>query len=153
MVAEPAEVARECVEGYLFAGRPPRILLFRRPPARGSLWVPISGKVEPEDPDLPAALRRELLEETAIAEPLRLFDLDWEFPFNGPDGRLWRLHGFGVELDREVQPILSEEHDAFEWVDPPEALARLHFEDNREALGRLLDRLAKEARGGPPAGI
>jgi lipoyl(octanoyl) transferase len=149
--AEPAHIVRECVEGYLFAGRLPRILIFRRPPARGSVWVPISGKVEEDDAGLLAALRRELLEETGIAEPLRIFDLDWEFPFNGPDGRRWRLHGFGVELDREVEPILSNEHDAFEWVDPPEAFDRLHYEDNREALTRLLDQLRQEGRGLPPA--
>ena len=149
MAARSPEFSQECVEAYLFAGRPPRILLFRRPPDRESIWVPVSGKAEPEDESLPATLRRELAEETQLAEPVRVFELGWEFPFNGPDGRPWRLHGYGVELEREDAPVLSDEHDAFEWVDPAEALARLHYEDNRMALRLLLDLLGREANGEP----
>jgi 8-oxo-dGTP pyrophosphatase MutT (NUDIX family) len=143
----PSELEQACVEAYIFAGRPPRILLFRRPPRRGSVWAPVSGKVEPEDEDLVAALRRELTEETQFSDPVRVFELGWEFAFTGPDGRPWRLHGFGVELEREAKPILSDEHDAFEWMDPLDALGRLHYEDNRQALTLLLELLEREDRG------
>ena len=70
---------------------------------------------------------------------------------HGPDGRPWRLHGYGVELEREVEPLLSEEHDAFEWLDASDALARLHYDDNRQALGLLLQLLEGERRSGAPA--
>ena len=59
-------IDRECVEGYLFASPPLELLLFRRPPSRGRIWVPVSGKVDPGDADLEAALRRELAEETGL---------------------------------------------------------------------------------------
>lgn len=145
-------VAQECVEGYLFSRAPVRILLFRRPPARGSIWVPVSGKVEAVDPDWEAALRRELLEETGLAEPRSLVPLDWHFPFDGPDGRRWRLHAYGVEVDGAFVPVLSDEHDAFEWLSPEEAARRLHFEDNREALARLLKGLRPDSGArAPPA--
>ncbi len=135
-------VAQECVEGYLFLRRGPRFLLLRRPPSRGSIWVPVSGKVDPGDRDLDAALRRELAEETGFGARHGLLSLDWHVRFDGPDGRPWRLHAYGVELDREEAPRLSAEHDAFEWVGADDAVRRLHYEDNREAVRRLVGLLA-----------
>jgi 8-oxo-dGTP pyrophosphatase MutT (NUDIX family) len=118
-------IARECVEGFLYASRPVRLLLFRRPPARGSIWVPISGKVDPEDADWEAALRRELREETGLRDPLRLFSLDWAVPFRADNGEVWRLHAYGVEVVPGFIARLSDEHDACEWVDARTAIARL----------------------------
>ncbi len=139
-------IARECVEGYLFSDHPLRCLLFRRPPTRGSIWVPVSGKVDPEDATLVAALLRELREETGLRAPLRLFALDWEVPFRADNGEVWRLHAYGVEVAPGFEPQLSGEHDAFEWVPPEEAARRLHYEDNREAIGRLVERMARTSR-------
>ncbi len=137
MAASEPPVAQECVEAYLFHGRPPRFLILRRPPERGRIWVPVSGKVDPSDLDLEAALRRELTEETGLTEFRSLFSLDWHVRFDGPDGRPWRLHAYGVELPAAVTPTLSREHEAFEWVEGVEAERRLHYEDNREAVRRV----------------
>ncbi len=137
-------IAQECVEGYLFATPPLRILIFRRPPARGRIWVPISGKVEGSDADLESALRRELKEETGLERPRRLVPLDWtvEFPM---EGATWRLTAFGVEVEPGFTPRLSAEHDAAEWVAPAEAERRLHYADNRQAVRRLLELLGEPA--------
>lgn len=132
---------QECVEGYLFSGRPPHFLILRRPPARGRIWVPVSGKVEPSDGDFRRAIEREILEETGFRPSEPPFPLDWQVEFDGPDGRRWRLHGFGVELPAPTPPQLSDEHDAFEWVDAEAAIARLHYEDNREAVRILIRKL------------
>lgn len=131
-------VARECVEGYLFARPPLALLVFRRPPSRGSIWVPISGKVEAEDADFEAALRRELVEETGLVAPRSIVPLDWHVPFRSDSGETWRLHAFAVETDRSFVPRLSPEHETWAWVSPREARRRLHFEDNRRAVDRLL---------------
>jgi len=143
--SELGPIARECVEGYLFAPDPIEVLLFRRPPSRGGIWVPVSGKVEPADADLEAALRRELREETGLEDPRRLLALDWHVPFRADNGETWRLHAYAVEVTRRFVPRLSSEHDLAEWVSPPEATRRLHYEDNREAVRRLV------ARVGPPS--
>jgi len=138
---DPGAIARECVEGYLFASPPVELLLFRRPPARGRIWVPVSGKVDPSDADLESALRRELLEETGLRSPRRILPLDWHVPFRADNGETWRLHAYAVEVDRGFVPRLSDEHEAAEWVAPDEAVRRLHFEDNRAAVRRLLERV------------
>lgn len=131
-------IDRECVEGYLFATPPLELLLFRRPPARGRIWVPVSGKVDPVDRDFPSALCREVEEETGLRlDPSELIDLDWHVPFRADNGETWRLHAFGVRVDRSFEPRLSPEHDAAEWVSAEEAVHRLHFEDNRAAVERL----------------
>jgi len=138
----PGPIARECVEGYLFAEHPLELLLFRRPPARGRIWVPVSGKVEPSDPDYPSAVCRELEEETGLAAtPNDLIDLEWEVPFQVENGETWRLHAFAVRVPRTFVPRLSAEHDLAEWVSAEEAIRRLHFDDNRTAVQRLLEHL------------
>lgn len=141
MSAPDGSIQQECVEGYLFAREPLSVLIFRRPPSRGSIWVPISGKVDAGDADWEAAIRRELAEETGLDAPRRLFSLDWHVVFEGPGGGTWRLHAFGVEIPSGWTPRLSAEHDAFAWVAPAEAVARLHYADNRAAIGRLLERI------------
>jgi len=140
-VSDPlGPVVRECVEGYLYAEPPLELLLFRRPPTRGRIWVPISGKVDPSDADLESALRRELEEETALSAPVAVEPLDWHVPFRADNGETWRLHAFGVRVDRAFRPRLSPEHESYEWVPPEEAVRRLHYEDNREAVLRLVRR-------------
>ena len=140
MSARPGPVAQECVEGYLYATPPLELLVFRRTPARDRIWVPIQGKVEPTDADLEAAVRREVREETGLADPRRVWSLDWQVPFE-VEGRTWRLHAYAVEVDRTFEPTLNEEHEAWAWVPAEEAERRLHFEDNRAAVARLRDRL------------
>lgn len=145
-MAEPP-IAQECVEGYLYRFAPLSILIFRRTPARDRIWVPISGKVDPGDRDLRGALSRELLEETGFSvSPRALEDLHWAVPFDGPDHRRWRLHAYGVRLGGPWAPRLSAEHEAYAWVSPAEALRRLHYEDNRGAVERLLSRVAPTGR-------
>ena len=138
MTGKKHRIDQECVEGYLFVRRPFRILLFRRPPSRDRIWVPISGKVDPADRSFSAAVRREIREETGFRRFRRVLPLRWVFDWRGTDGRRWRLHAFAVELPHRAAPRLSDEHDAFEWLDPESAIHRLHYPDNREALRRLV---------------
>jgi 8-oxo-dGTP pyrophosphatase MutT (NUDIX family) len=151
VAADAPEIAQECVEGYLFHTPPLSLLLFRRPPNRGQIWVPVSGKVEPKDRDFEAALRRELAEETGVRDPKRVFSLGWEVVFEDRPGVHWRLHAFGVELEAKRSPALSPEHDEFEWVTPEEAVRRLHYPDNQAAVRRLQTCLGGSAHGSPPS--
>ncbi|MGA7860454.1 MAG: NUDIX domain-containing protein [Thermoplasmata archaeon] len=150
MSGSRARVDQECVEGYLFVRRPLKVLLVRRPPSRGRIWVPISGKVDLSDRNLSTALRREVAEETGLTRLRRVSPLRWVFRFRGPDGGRWRLHAFAVELPARSTPRLSDEHDAFEWLDPSAAVERLHYRDNRTALRRLVRGVRRHERSRPP---
>jgi dihydroneopterin triphosphate diphosphatase len=122
------------------------MLLFRRPPSRGRIWVPVSGKVDPSDRNFSAALRREISEETGLTQLRRVSPLRWVFRFRGPDGRIWRLHAFAVELSARRAPRLSHEHDAYAWLEPSVAVERLHYRDNRAALRRLMRAVERRPR-------
>lgn|GEM_PF-346322 len=149
MAADDAPVDQACVEGYLFVRSPPRLLLLRRPPSRGSIWVPVSGKIEPTDAGPAAAVRREITEETDFRDLVSVEPLDWTVPFTGPDGRRWRLEAFAAELAAPSPPTLSAEHDAFEWVTFDAATVRLHYDDNRAAAERLHARLRGRSSATP----
>src|SRR4029077_10143157 len=126
-------VAQECVEGYLFVPDPLRLLVLRRPPARGSIWVPVSGKIDARDASPSRALVREIREETGFADLPEPIDLDWQVPFEGPDGRRWRLRAYAVRLGDPMEPVLSAEHVEAHWWPAEVARARLHYKDNRAA--------------------
>jgi 8-oxo-dGTP pyrophosphatase MutT (NUDIX family) len=135
---DPAVVLpiQECIEAYVLAGEPRQVLLLKRTEERGGFWQPVSGRIEPFDPDPPAAVRREVLEETGFSPERPPVDLSWSFAFPGRDGRTWRVHAYGLSLPATRPPRLSGEHTAFQWVPLGQAAGWLAFEDNREALRR-----------------
>lgn len=148
MAAKPA-IDQECVEAYLFVRNPLQVLVLRRPPRRGRIWVPVSGKVDPSDATPEDAIQREVSEETRLGGHGPPIPLDWQVRFEGPDGRRWRLHAYAVELGEALEPTLSDEHDDFAWLSPAAARDRLYFSDNRAALDRLVERLDRI----PPAPV
>jgi 8-oxo-dGTP pyrophosphatase MutT (NUDIX family) len=119
--------------------RAPRIevLLLRRPADRGSIWQPVTGKVEPEDTDIIAAARRELFEETGILNVGALDDLDCEFRFT-KEGAEVREHAVAAEVEAACPVALSGEHVDSAWLPPSAALARLSWDTHREGLRRAL---------------
>jgi 8-oxo-dGTP pyrophosphatase MutT (NUDIX family) len=143
-------IAQECVEAYLVVRQPLRLLVLKRPPSRGSIWVPVSGKVDPTDPDLRSALFREIAEETGFDRLVAVTDLDWAVRFEGLNGKPWRLHAYAVELDAPRVPQLSDEHEAYEWLPMDAAQARLYYEDNRAAVDRLRERWTAPAPEAEP---
>lgn len=131
---------RECVEGYVFAGRPRRYLLLKRSAAKGGFWQSVSGRCEARDRSFLDAVEREVREETGF-QPLQTIDLDWSINFTLPGERLWRLHAFAVEVTAPQPPRLSVEHTDFRWLPYDRACSLMFWEDNREALRRLIMRL------------
>ena len=139
------------VEAIVFRRTDPvRVLLLRRTPQRGGWWQAVTGSVE-DGEELEAAVRREVREETGIGDPVAILDLEFAFPFEftryGGDRELAAVkHSYAVEVAGDAVTI-GKEHDDWAWVTPDAALARLTWEDNREALRRLETRLREDAEG------
>ena len=121
-----------------------RVLLLHRKAERGDFWQPITGTLEPDESPLTTA-RREIVEETGhTAEPVPL-DLTQSFLIESqylasrhPAPIIASEIVFRAELDSSL-PIRIDplEHDDWGWFPIGEALAKIRWTDDREALERL----------------
>lgn len=113
-----------------------RVLLLRRTEAKGGFWQPVTGRVEVgERPD--RAALRELQEETGLVAAVEPIELAHAFAWGelADRPRLAREVPFVARVAE--QPIaLSAEHQAFEWVEPSEAIRRVPFEGLKRSIRR-----------------
>ncbi len=121
-----------------------RVLLLHRRPERGDFWQPVSGTIEDGESAI-ATARRELVEETGhAAEPTSL-DLTQSFLIESqylasryPSPIIASEIVFHAALDSRLPiRIDTREHDAWGWFPLAEALEKIRWTDDREALERL----------------
>jgi lipoyl(octanoyl) transferase len=122
-------------------------LLLHRLPRRGGFWQGVSGAPVPGEDDA-AAVARELREETGLVPDAPPAPLGYGYLLERRGREDWeRTYGHGVEHVTEetyvacapegFEPTIAvDEHDAYRWCALDEALARLRFAENREALRR-----------------
>jgi dATP pyrophosphohydrolase len=127
------------------------VLLLERAKQPG-LWQSVTGSREPDDPDLVATARRELLEETGLTIGTLM---DWHHVNRYEIWPKWRAryapdvthnveHVFGFLVDRATVATLDPaEHIAQLWLPWQAAMARTFSPTNREAIGQLPDRMPK----------
>jgi 8-oxo-dGTP pyrophosphatase MutT (NUDIX family) len=120
----------------------PEYLLLKRSDAEthgAGIWQVVTGLIEPGERSEESA-RRETIEETGLV-PLELVSLPdvVSFYFAALDQIVFSPL-FAVRLASGVEPLLSEEHVAFEWLPRFEALERLVYPSHRDGL-KLVDRL------------
>jgi 8-oxo-dGTP pyrophosphatase MutT (NUDIX family) len=121
------------------------ILLMRRSPGRilPGLWQCVSGSLEAGESVAAGALR-ELREETGFGpEEIRgFYDLDQVNQFHEPSvGAIVSSAVFCVRVRSGAEPILSDEHDALEWLRPTRALELAVWPAYRESIRRIVDNL------------
>lgn len=87
---------------------------------------------------LVAAAIREVEEETGIKRVELAIDLGLESKFTGFDGEIYAERALATRVGRHEKAVLSHEHTEIAWVAPEEAARRFHWNENREALARLL---------------
>lgn len=119
-------------------GRTEFLLLHRLPGPRDlpPFWQGVSGRIEPDESAVQAALR-ELREETALV-PVALYSIDSIFSIYEPrDDRVSTVVPFAAELSAESEPLLSDEHDEFRWELPSGALQLLPYHPQRDCLRRF----------------
>jgi dATP pyrophosphohydrolase len=81
----------------------------------GGAWSTVRGRIEEGEKAWQAALR-ELKEEAGVT-PDEFYQLDTVdvFYLHGDD-TLWHCPGFCAVVERDVEIVLNEEHDALRWV-------------------------------------
>ncbi len=111
-----------------------QVLLFKVIEKRGGGWHPVTGGVDSGEAFLDGA-KREVLEETGFnSDSGEWVDLEFSYQFEGRFGRA-EEHAFGLILSKKIQPRLDpHEHTHSEWVPLDEALKRVGFQPQRDAL-------------------
>jgi dATP pyrophosphohydrolase len=101
------------------------VLLLRRAAGGRSpgSWEGVHGRIDPGERPADTA-RRELREETGLT-PLAWFNLSRVESFYQVDAdRVVLIPVFAARVAPDTDPVLSEEHDAWQWLTPFEASSR-----------------------------
>jgi 8-oxo-dGTP pyrophosphatase MutT (NUDIX family) len=116
-----------------------KVLVLRLIPHRGGFWQPVTGKVEEGETYAEGALR-EATEESGLRFERHPQFLGLDYGFPGRNGVTVKEKGFFLPVfggDAPPTPQLDgKEHDAFEWLSPAEAAARVKWPSNKTAIER-----------------
>lgn len=112
-------------------------LALQRTPEKGSIWQPVTGKVE-EGEEFDDAARREVFEETGL-KPAGMFAKVGEVRFEKNGTEVLEII-YACEV-HETEVHTSDEHVAFEWLPDKQAQERLYYQSNRYGLSLVLDEL------------
>ena len=145
-----SEKAFKIPESVLVVIHTPRldVLLLER--AGQNLWQSVTGSREPDDPDLEATARRELLEETGLSQGTladwRLINryeiwAQWQSRYApGVTHNVEHVYGFTVP-----EPVLAtldpSEHTNQLWLPWREAMEKTFSPTNRDAIWQLQQRV------------
>ena len=144
----PARIAYIDVLVLRGAGPTLEVLCLRRS-ARGrspGSWEGVHGHIDPGETPVATALR-EVLEEVGAA-PERLYNLSRvEAFYRHSTDEVVLIPVFAAFLGRHAEVRMSSEHDAFEWLPPHEARARMSWPRLRREIDDVMGLLAEGDAG------
>ena len=119
-----------------------RVLVLRRGPATRctGAWEIVHGRIEQGERPHVAALR-ETLEETGLV-PERLYSITVNPFYLAQTDSVELAIVFAAIVPGDASPTVADEHDAWEWLSPSEAMSRLAWPRERDALAQALSLLA-----------
>lgn len=112
-----------------------RFLLLKRSPEEvyPGIWQMVSGKIEKNENAIQSA-QRELLEETGLI-PIKMWVVPKINSFYNPDAdTISSIPVFLVQVSSSSRFVISEEHDAYVWVDSKKAKSLLAWPGQREVV-------------------
>lgn len=131
------------------AGEGLRVLVLRRAAGRtrAGAWEIVHSTIEPGETPVQTS-RRELKEETGLT-PVSLYNLSRTEAFYQHDTDVLAVIPVFAAFVAEGAPVtIADEHDAYEWLTPADAGARLAWPRERRALEDVLSMV-----GGGSAGL
>ncbi len=109
-------------------------------------WETVHGHIDGQEGPVRAAVR-ELGEETGL-EPLRLYNLSRvETFYRHLTDEVALIPVFGAIVGEVATVVLSDEHDAHEWVTPKEAALRYSWPRERRAILDVLELIGTGSAG------
>src|SRR5512135_1219534 len=148
MASVVSNMVEVCV--FRFRGDRGEVLLLRR--AKGEalypgIWQLVTGGVQEGETSLQAA-RRELREETGL-EPVKFWVAPSTSSFYDPlQDAIVVIPLFAAQVGVGAEPVLSGEHDMYEWREFGEAARRLVWPGQREGLAIVHSSIVGGAEAG-----
>ncbi|HUX36222.1 MAG TPA: NUDIX domain-containing protein [Candidatus Paceibacterota bacterium] len=118
-----------------------KILTLKRNEQKGGFWQTITGGVHIGEDPL-AAASREALEEIGISNA-EIFWTPLSYFFMGDDGYELSEYVFGCEIKEPSRARLSDEHTAFEWLEPEDAKKRVKYDNNKLAIDAIYKKIGQ----------
>ena len=123
----------DCHIAFMKNGFPEYLVLKRSEDKRyPSIWQSVTGKINPNENPVDAALR-ETKEETGLY-PEKLWSIDTVNYYYDPEENIMNLIPvFGILVNTQVI-TLSDEHQSFEWLDIDQVQDRLLWDQQKKGI-------------------
>lgn len=133
------------VQGVMYSKNNDKIeyLIIKRSEKDGGFWQGVTGTLE-EGEKLKECLIREIKEELGIVNINKISEIEETIQWAKKTGFMITEYVFSVELDRNINVTLSEEHDDYKWCDFNEAYQWLGKDNNKNTLKMINEKLINE---------
>lgn len=130
------------VQGVMYSKTNDKIeyLIIKRSEKDGGFWQGVTGTLE-EGEKLKECLIREIKEELGIVNINKISEIEEIIQWAKKTGFMITEYVFSVELDRNINVTLSEEHNDYKWCDFNEAYQWLGKDNNKNTLKMINEKL------------
>ena len=130
------------VQGVMYSKNNDKIeyLIIKRSEKDGGFWQGVTGTLE-EGEKLKECLIREIKEELGIVNINKISEIEETIQWAKKTGFMITEYVFSVELDRNINITLSEEHDDYKWCDFNDSYQLLGKDNNKNTLKMINEKL------------